>query len=74
MLKGRERVLSPSENTSYENNQGGGGSVINVFQIQAWDGKSVDTWFKQNEGRIQAITAAGIKNNNQGLRTIVQGV
>lgn len=74
LLKGGERVLSPAENTSYENaNRGSNIQVLN-FNVKAWDSKDVSSYFKENSNLIQQITANGIRSNQNGLRTIVQGV
>lgn len=75
LLKGGERVLSPAENVSYEqgSSQSSQVQVLN-FNIKAWDGKDVINTLRQNAAVIQQITASGIKNNQNGLRSIVQGV
>lgn len=76
VLKGGERVLSPAENNAYSSGQDGispnGINNIMIYNIKAWDGKDVINTFKQNSQTINQIVASGIKNNNQGLRTIVQ--
>jgi hypothetical protein len=74
LLKGGERVLSPGENAQYE----GGSGINNVnvinFHVKAWDARDVSRYLMENKSLIQSITAQGIKDNNQSLRTIVQNV
>lgn len=74
VLKGGERVLNPAESSSYANDEGAEGNINNimVFNIKAWDGKDVINTLKANEQTINQIVSSGIKNNKQGLRTIVQ--
>ena len=75
VLQGGERVLNRSEAASYNNNETTGNNDINnimVFNIKAWDGRDVIDTLKANSQTINQIVSSGIKNNNQGLRTIVQ--
>lgn len=77
VLKGGERVLNPSENASYTNNEDGMSNGVNnimMFNIKAWDGKDVINTLKANSQTINQIVNSGIKNNNQGLRTTVQNI
>lgn len=77
LVKGGERVLNPTENSAYtsgeegENTQGAVNNVM-MFNIKAWDGKDVVNILKSHEATLNQITCAGIKNNRQGLRTMVQ--
>ena len=72
LLKGGERVLSPSENTSYENGGGTSPVVFNNFNIKAWDSKDVQRYLLENKQLLNSITYEGIKNNNCHLRHMVQ--
>lgn len=72
MLKGGERVLSPAENTNYNNNSGNSPVVFNNFNVKAWDSKDVSKYLLENKQLLNAITFEGIKNNNGHLRTMVQ--
>ena len=75
VLQGGERVLNRSEAASYNSDDASGDSGINnimVFNIKAWDGRDVIDTLKANEQTINQIVSSGIKNNKQGLRTIVQ--
>lgn len=74
LLKGGERILSPAENTSYNNNAAGGSSpvVFNNFNIKAWDSKDVQKYLTENKQLLNSITYEGIKNNNNQLRNIVR--
>lgn len=79
VLKGGERVLSPSENASYSAGSGGaatggGATVINSFNIKAWDSKDVKSYLLDNKSLIASITAENIKNNNSNLRQLINGV
>lgn len=74
LLKGGERVLSPSENVSYNDSQGGGSPVVlNNFNIKAWDSKDVRKYLTENRELLNQITFEGIKNNNCQLRNMVKG-
>lgn len=72
ILKGGERILSPSENVSYSGSQSSSPVVINSFNVKAWDSKDVSKYLLENKQLLNAITFEGIKNNNSQLRTIVQ--
>ena len=72
LLKGGERVLSPSENVSYENQGGSSPVIVNSFNIKAWDSKDVKQYLLENRQLLNQITYEGIKNNNAHLRHIVQ--
>lgn len=74
LLKGGERILSPAENTSYNNDGGGGSSpvVFNNFNVKAWDSKDVQKYLLENKQLLNSITYEGIKNNNNHLRNMVQ--
>lgn len=72
LLKGGERVLSPSENVSYESSKGGQPVVFNNFNIKAWDSKDVSKYLLENKQLLNAITFEGIRNNNGHLRTMVR--
>ncbi len=73
LLKGGERVLSPSENVDYESNQGGSSPVVfNNYNIKAWDSKDVKKYLLENKQLLNSITYEGIKNNNNQLRSMVR--
>lgn len=74
LLKGGERVLSPSENTSYNSNASSGNSpvVFNNYNIKAWDSKDVQKYLLENRDLLNSITYDGIKNNSNSLRQIVR--
>lgn len=75
VLQGGERVLNRSEAANYNSDKEAGNGDINnvmVFNIKAWDGRDVIDTLKANSQTINQIVSNGIKNNNQGLRTIVQ--
>ena len=72
LLKGGERVLSPSENVNYENSQAASPVIVNSFNIKAWDSKDVRKYLLENKQLLNQITFEGIKNNNAHLRHIVQ--
>ena len=72
LLKGGERVLSPSENVNYENSQAASPVIVNSFNIKAWDSKDVKKYLLENRQLLNQITFEGIKNNNAHLRHIVQ--
>lgn len=75
LLKGGERVLSPSENTSFENNASSRPPVVFVNNnVKAWDSKDVAKYLQENAGLINSIVADGIKRNTNHLRTMVQNV
>lgn len=74
LLKGGERILSPSENVSYKDNQGGASPVVfNNFNIKAWDSKDVRKYLTENRELLNQITFEGIKNNYCQLRNMVRG-
>lgn len=75
LLKNNERVLSPSETSAYNQGNGGsqgGGYVVYAPQVKAMNSKDVAQWFNENKNQVIAIVSEGIKNNKQGLRTMVQ--
>ncbi len=75
VLQGGERVLNRSEADNYNKDTANGNADVNnimVFNIKAWDGKDVINTLKANSQTINQIVSSGIKNNQQGLRTIVQ--
>ena len=72
LLKGGERILSPGENTSYNDNQGGSPVVFNNFNIKAWDSKDVSKYLLENRTLLNQITYQGIKDNNSQLRNMVR--
>lgn len=75
IVKGGERVLNPAENVAYTEKQDGISATspnIVMINVKAWDGKDVIQTLKANSQTINQIVSSGIKNNNQGLRTIVQ--
>ncbi len=72
LLKGGERVLSPSENVSYERGQEVSPVIINSFNVKAWDFKDVCRYLLENKQLLNQITYEGIKNNYAHLRHIVQ--
>lgn len=76
LIKNNERVLSPAETTSYNNDQQqqGGSYIVYAPQVRAMDSKDVAQWFNENKLQVINIISQGIKNNTQGLRTQVQGV
>lgn len=76
ILKGGERVLNPSETASYNSGNNGSGSTVIVYspQVKAMDSKDVSNWFNENKQQIIGIVSQGIKNNNGGIRNIVQSV
>lgn len=76
LIKNNERVLSPAETTSYNNNEQNGGSNYIVYApvVRAMDSKDVAQWFNENKNQVISIISQGIKDNTQGLRTQVQGV
>lgn len=77
LLKNNERVLSPSETSAYnqnESNQNGQNYIVYAPQVRAMDSRDVAQWFNDNKQQVLSIVSDGIKNNNQGLRTQIQGV
>ncbi|MBS6554180.1 MAG: hypothetical protein KH321_09605 [Clostridium sp.] len=72
LLKGGERVLSPSENVNYENSQAASPVIVNSFNIKAWDSKDVRKYLLENKQLLNQITFEGIKNNNAHLRMMVR--
>ena len=72
LLKGGERVLSPSENVSYERGQDASPVIVNSFNVKAWDSKDVSRYLIENKQLLNQITYEGIKNNYAHLRHIVQ--
>ena len=74
LLKGGERVLSPSENASFSNNMEKQNPVIvNNFNIKAWDSKDVQKYLLENKNLLANITADNIKYNNANLRYMIGG-
>ena len=74
MLKGGERVLSPSEASSYNEDGFSGGQPV-VFlnnNIKAWDAKDVKQYLIDNASLLQSITAQGIRDNKHYLRTMIR--
>ncbi len=71
VLKGGERVLSPSENSALNNGQNPNNLVVNNFNIQSWDSKDVQQYLLSNKSLIAKITAENIKYNNSNLRYMV---
>ena len=49
LLKGGERVLSPSENVSYERGQEASPVIVNSFNVKAWDSKDVSRYLLDNK-------------------------
>ena len=77
LLKNNERVLSPSETSAYnqnESSQNGQNYIVYAPQVRAMDSRDVAQWFNDNKQQVISIVSDGIKNNNQGLRTQIQGV
>ena len=72
LLKGGERVLSPSENVSYERGQEASPVIVNSFNVKAWDSKDVSRYLLDNKQLLNQITYEGIKDNCSHLRTMVQ--
>lgn len=72
LLKGGERILSPSENTSYTQEQATTPIVMNNFNIKAWDSKDVQKYLTENKQLINQITFEAIKNNYCQLRNMVR--
>lgn len=74
LLKGGERVLSPSENASFSDNANKQGQVVvNNFNVQAWDSKDVQQYLLENKNLLANITADNIKYNNANLRYMIGG-
>lgn len=75
VLKGGERVLSPSENANYNNGNAMDKKnvVVNNFNIKAWDSKDVQKYLLDNKNLIANITADNIKYNNANLRYMIGG-
>ena len=73
LLKGGERILSPSENTNYSSGGGTSPVVFNNFNIKAWDSKDVRKYLTENKDLLNQITFEGIKYNNSNLRNMVRG-
>ena len=71
VLKGGERVLSPSENSALGSRQNPNNVVVNNFNIQSWDSKDVQKYLLSNKSLIAKITAENIKYNNSNLRYMV---
>ena len=72
LLKGGERILSPSENTNYSSGGGVSPVVFNNFNIKAWDSKDVRKYLTENKDLLNQITFEGIKYNNRNLRNMVR--
>lgn len=73
VLKGGERVLSPAENTAYNDSVKSGNVVVNNFNVQAWDSKDVQKYLLDNKNLLANITADNIKYNNANLRYMIGG-
>lgn len=76
LIKNNERVLNPSETAAYNNNQTSSQPNYIVFapQVQAMNSRDVASWFNENKQQIISIVSSGIKNNEQGIKTQIQGV
>ena len=74
MLRGGERVLSPSEATSYNDSEGGMPFVFNHYNVKAWDSKDVQKYLLENASLLNSITAQGIRDNRHYLRTMIRNV
>lgn len=75
LLKGGERVLSPSETASYNDDVSSGAGQPVVFlnnNIKAWDSKDVRQYLIENASLLQSITAQGIRDNKHYLRTMIR--
>ncbi len=59
LLKGGERILSPSENTNYSSGGGVSPVVFNNFNIKAWDSKDVRKYLTENKDLLNQITFEG---------------
>lgn len=73
VLKGGERVLSPAENTAYNDSVKSGNVIVNNFNVQAWDSKDVQKYLLDNKNLLANITADNIKYNNANLRYMIGG-
>ena len=74
LLKGGERVLSPSENLSYSDAaEKQGQIVVNNFNVKAWDSKDVQNYLLENKNLLASITADIMKYNNANLRYMIGG-
>lgn len=75
LIKNNERVLSPSETAAYNQGQNSAPNYV-VYSpvVKAMDSKDVASWFNENKQQVLNIVATGIKNNEQQLRTQIQGV
>lgn len=73
VLKGGERVLSPAENSAYNDSAKSGNVVVNNFNVQAWDSKDVQKYLLDNKNLLANITADNIKYNNANLRYMIGG-
>lgn len=74
LLKGGERVLSPSENASFSKDENRKNKlVVNNFNIKAWDSKDVQQYLLENKNLLASITAENIKYNNANLRYMTGG-
>jgi dGTP triphosphohydrolase len=75
VLKGGERVLSPSETSSYNSSQSDNKNyVVNNFNIKAWDSKDVQQYLLENKNLLANITAENIKYNNANLKYAINGM
>lgn len=72
LLKGGERVLSPSENTDYKSNPQQFNPTIVNLNIKSWDSRDVSKCFMENQDLLNSITFRGIKDNNCQLRHMVR--
>lgn len=74
LLKGGERVLSPSENASFSKDDNQKNKiVVNNFNVKAWDAKDVQQYLIENKNLLASITAENIKYNNANLRYMTGG-
>jgi hypothetical protein len=71
-------VPSVSQYNSQAGSSGGGAGANNVtpviINIKAFDAKDVKQYLYENKAMIQNMVASGIKDNSNGLRTIVSSV
>ena len=75
LSKGGERVLSPSEAASYNDEEATGASQPLVFvnyNVKAWDSKDVQQYLLENASLLNSITAQGIRDNKHYLRTMIR--
>ncbi|MCR5261568.1 MAG: hypothetical protein K6C94_06980 [Candidatus Gastranaerophilales bacterium] len=73
VLKGGEKVLSPAETASLDNNYQKN-FVINNFNVKAWDSKDVRKYLIDNKDVLAGISVENIKCNNSNLRQTILGM